>query len=146
MRSAIFLPWAARRSPGSPPRPGLDGPLATVAGGVFSPLQRQNIRLRRAIRDLDAVGAHPDYPLLFDPQTAGGLIAAVPAARAEICVAELRRAGYAQAAVIGRVLARSGRLESIEVLARGADLDAAVRRAKKPAVSGGEDHAHEPVL
>ncbi len=112
--------------------PVLDGARETIAKGVFSSLQPQNVRLRRAIRDLEGVAAHPDYPLLFDPQTAGGLIAAVPSARAEICVAELRRAGYAQAAVIGMVRARSGRLESVEVMAVGADLDAARRRALSP--------------
>jgi selenide, water dikinase len=125
--------------------PVLDGARETITRGVFSSLQPQNVRLRRAIRDLDAVAAHPDYALLFDPQTAGGLLAAVPASRAESCVAELRRAGYAQAAVIGLVRARGGRLEPIEVMAAGADLDAA-RRAEKLAVAGGEDHAHEPVL
>ena len=126
--------------------PVLDGARETIAKGVFSSLQPQNVRLRRAIRDLEGVAAHPDYPLLFDPQTAGGLIAAVPSARAEICVAELRRAGYAQAAVIGMVRARSGRLESVEVMAAGADLDAARRRAEKLAASGGDGHAPEPVL
>lgn len=125
--------------------PVLEGARATIARGVFSSLQPQNVRLRRAIADFDAVAELPDYPLLFDPQTAGGLLAAVPAARAETCVAELRRAGYAQAAVIGLVRARGGRLEPIEVVAAGADLDAAAHR-EKLADSRGEDHAHEPVL
>jgi len=126
--------------------PVLDGARETIAQGVFSSLQPQNVRLRRAIRDLEAVAAHPDYPLLFDPQTAGGLLAAVPAARAESCVAELRRAGYPHAAVIGFVFPRSDRLESVEIFAAGADLDAVERRAQKLAASGEEDHAHEPVV
>src|SRR5262249_61209172 len=109
---------------------------------VFSSLQPQNVRLRRAIRDLDEIAAHPDYPLLFDPQTAGGLLAAVPASRARSCIAELRHAGYAQAAVIGFVRARGDRLASLEVLAAGADL-AAVERAEKPAAAGGEGAADE---
>jgi selenide, water dikinase len=126
--------------------PVLDGARETVRRGVFSSLQPQNVRLRRAIRELEAIAANPDYPLLFDPQTAGGLLAAVPAAHAQTCVAELQRAGYAQAAVIGYVLPRGDRLESVTVLAHGADLDAAARRARKLAVSRDDDHAHEPVL
>jgi chromate transporter len=55
--------------------PVLDGAEETVARGVFSSLQPQNERLRRAVRDLDAAQALPRYPLLFDPQTAGGLLA-----------------------------------------------------------------------
>jgi selenide, water dikinase len=100
--------------------PVLDGARATIAMGIFSSLQPQNVRLRRAIIDLDKAAAHPDYPLLFDPQTAGGLLASVPAAQAEACVADLHRAGYRQAAVIGFVRPRGGRLESIEVAADAA--------------------------
>jgi selenide, water dikinase len=128
--------------------PVLDGARETIAGGVFSSLQPQNVRLRRAIHNLDGIGAHPDYPLLFDPQTAGGLLAAVPRTRAEACVAELRRAGYAGAAVIGVVGKRSDRLAPIEVVARAEELawDAARETAENLAPPGGEDHAHEPVL
>ena len=87
--------------------PLLDGAAETVALGILSSLQPQNLRLRRAVRDLEAAARHPRYPLLFDPQTAGGLLAGVPAERASACVAELRSLGYAAAAVIGRVEPRS---------------------------------------
>jgi selenide,water dikinase len=93
--------------------PLLEGARDTVALGIFSSLQPQNVRLRRAIGDLAAVSRHPLYPLLFDPQTAGGLLAAVPFAQAERCVAALRSAGYAGAELIGFVSARSAALEPV---------------------------------
>jgi len=93
--------------------PLLEGARETVALGIFSSLQPQNVRLRRAIRDLGAASRHPLYPLLFDPQTAGGLLAAVPFAQAERCVAALRSAGYAGAELIGFVSARSAALEPV---------------------------------
>ena len=95
--------------------PLLVGARETVALGIFSSLQPQNVRLRRAIRDLAAAGQHPLYPLLFDPQTSGGLLAAVPLAEAERCVAALRAAGYAGADLIGFVTERSAALEPISL-------------------------------
>ena len=93
--------------------PLLDGARETVGLGIFSSLQPQNVRLRRAIRNLEAAGRHPLYPLMFDPQTAGGLLAGVPLAQAEPCVAALRAGGYAEAAIIGLASARSAALEPI---------------------------------
>ena len=93
--------------------PILDGARETIALGIFSSLQPQNVRLRRAIRALDTVSWHPFYPLLFDPQTAGGLLAAVPLAEAERCVAALRAAGYRKASAIGFVAAAAGTLEPV---------------------------------
>ena len=93
--------------------PLLDGAAETVAAGIFSSLQPQNVRLRRAVRNLEEAAGDPAFSLLFDPQTAGGLLASVPAERADACVAELRAAGYTRAATIGTVQPRSDRLESI---------------------------------
>jgi selenide,water dikinase len=93
--------------------PFLDGALDTVRLGILSSLQPQNVRLRRAIRDLAAVGQDERLPLIFDPQTAGGLLASIPADRTDACLAELRRLGYASAAVIGMVRPQSDQLEPI---------------------------------
>ena len=86
--------------------PLLPGAAECVRMGVFSSLQPANVRLKRAIaNERECVAAARDsYPLLFDPQTAGGLLAAVPAAAAAGVVAELRAAGYAHTCVIGEVL------------------------------------------
>jgi selenide,water dikinase len=86
--------------------PLLEGASMSVAMGIFSSLQPQNVRLRRAIRELDTAAKHPFYPLLFDPQTAGGLLAAVPLERARACVDALHEASYAHASAIGIVTQR----------------------------------------
>ena len=95
--------------------PLLDGALETVTEGIFSSLQPQNLRLRRAIRNGAAAAEDPRTPLLFDPQTAGGLMASVPKERAVDCVDALRDLGYARAAVIGTVLPLSNRLEPVTI-------------------------------
>ena len=83
--------------------PLLAGAAETVAGGYLSSLQPQNIRLRRAISNFDAVKCEAIYPVLFDPQTAGGLLASVPVQSVDACLAQLRAAGYPQATDIGTV-------------------------------------------
>jgi selenide,water dikinase len=93
--------------------PLLQGAKETAAAGILSSLQPANVRLRRALRNQEAALNHPAYPLLFDPQTAGGLLASVPAERAEACLAELRRLGYVHAAAIGRVLPQGEAVEPI---------------------------------
>jgi selenide, water dikinase len=95
--------------------PLLEGALDTVRLGIFSSLQPQNLRLRRAAHDPEKAAADPRYPLIFDPQTAGGLLASVPADRAEGCLAELQRLGYARSAIIGTVAPPSDRLEPIAI-------------------------------
>lgn len=95
--------------------PLLEGAEETVAAGILSSLQPANVRLRRAIRDQADWVDHPRYPLLFDPQTAGGLLASVPAERAEACLAALHAQGYSRAVIIGRVLAPGEALEPIHL-------------------------------
>jgi selenide,water dikinase len=109
--------------------PRLDGALETVELGIFSSLQPQNVRLRRAIGDLETVAKHPLYPLLFDPQTSGGLLASVALGEAWRCVAALRAAGYASADVIGFVSERSGALDPVTLDLTGARLAEALAGA-----------------
>lgn len=93
--------------------PVLAGASETIAMGILSSLQPQNVRLRRAIRNLEEAAAHPLFPLLFDPQTAGGLLAAVPIECAQSCADALRAAGYRDASIIAIVSGRSSAVEPI---------------------------------
>jgi selenide, water dikinase len=95
--------------------PLLDGALDTVRLGILSSLQPQNVRLRRAIRDIAAFAQDERLPLIFDPQTAGGLLASIPADRTDACLAELKRLGYGNAATIGTVRPQSDQLEPVEL-------------------------------
>jgi selenide,water dikinase len=113
--------------------PLLEGAEEMVEAGIFSSLQPQNLRLRRAVHDCESFGRDPRYALLFDPQTAGGLLAGVPSDRAEACVAELRRLGYAQAAIIGRVVAANGAQAPVRITAKARRGDAARPRSRVPA-------------
>ena len=96
--------------------PLLEGARETVAAGVLSSLQPANTRLRRALSNQEAALNHPNYPLLFDPQTAGGLLASVPEATADACLAALHALGYPHAARIGRVLPQGDALAPIKVV------------------------------
>ena len=93
--------------------PLLDGAQECVAAGMVSALQSANVRLRRAVRNQEAMVAHPRYPLIFDPQTAGGLLASVPSESAVDCVTALRALGYVHTAIIGRVLPAGEALEPL---------------------------------
>ncbi len=84
--------------------PALDGALALLAGGLTSSLHSANVAALATLTD-----AEPDRALsalLIDPQTAGGLLAGVPAENADACLDELCRLGY-RAAMIGEVIART---------------------------------------
>lgn len=93
--------------------PVLDGAVECVQAGIVSSLQPANVRLRRALRNAESFVDNPRYPLLFDPQTAGGLLASVPAERAADCVRALRAAGYPHAAAIGRISGANDALEPV---------------------------------
>jgi selenide,water dikinase len=85
--------------------PALEGALPLLARGITSSLHADNIVALAALGEPEQM--HEIAPLLIDPQTAGGLLAGVPAEHAIACLAQLRELGY-RAAVIGRVSALSG--------------------------------------
>ncbi len=82
--------------------PVLDGAATTLAAGLLSSLHPQNLQAAQLINPDRST--HPLYPLLFDPQTAGGLLAAVPQPAAQLCLEDLHRSGYTTAAIVGTAL------------------------------------------
>jgi selenide,water dikinase len=85
--------------------PVLPGIAALVAAGHESTLRPGN---EEAVGNAAPVSAHPNFPLLFDPQTAGGLLVGVPSERAEACLDALRAGPAPDATIIGQVTARMG--------------------------------------
>ena len=84
--------------------PVLDGALDCFAQGISSTLQPQNSQSAHAINNAQQWRSHPLYPLLFDPQTSGGLLASVADSEVESCLQSLDKAGYNDACVVGHVL------------------------------------------
>ena len=83
--------------------PILDGARETLAAGHVSSLHPHNARLGEDAAATAAVAADPVYPIVFDPQTAGGLLGSVPAEQAAACLLALHGLGYDRAVVVGSV-------------------------------------------
>ena len=83
--------------------PVLEGALDAVRSGYLSTLDPENRRVAARIGIGQDHAGYPRYALLFDPQTAGGLLASVPGNRADACLEALKAAGYAESAIIGTV-------------------------------------------
>jgi selenide,water dikinase len=99
-----------------PALPLIDGALQTVEMGILSSLQPANVRLRRAIANQAEAVNSPLYPLVFDPQTSGGLLASLPADKADECLRALHQSGYGQAAIVGRVKTEGEALEPVTLI------------------------------
>ncbi|AFZ21484.1 selenide, water dikinase SelD [Allocoleopsis franciscana] len=95
--------------------PVLEGALETLEKGIMSSLQPQNLRASYYINNLPEVSTSPKYPLLFDPQTSGGLLAAVPAGQADLCLATLQARGYAQSRIVGCVIPRVEEVKPVAI-------------------------------
>ncbi len=83
--------------------PALPGALELLAAGERSTFHDQNRQALLSIRTERAPAGDPRLELLFDPQTAGGLLLGVPAARSAALADALREAGD-EATVIGEVV------------------------------------------
>jgi selenide,water dikinase len=86
--------------------PALDGAISLLARGITSSLHADNVAAMAALGGTPSL-SDTIAALMIDPQTAGGLLAGVPADRARACLAELRGRGY-RAAEIGIVTRANG--------------------------------------
>jgi selenide,water dikinase len=85
--------------------PVLPGVAELVAEGHESTLRPSN---EDSVGNAVPLAAHPSFPLLFDPQTAGGLLFGLPVDQAEACLAALRYGPAPDAEIIGRITPRQG--------------------------------------
>ena len=88
--------------------PVLPGALETVEAEILSTLQPKNERFAAQVDASDEDRDRGEYALLFDPQTAGGLLAGVPRDSVQKCVTELKARGYPDTAVIGEIVDTEG--------------------------------------
>lgn len=87
--------------------PLLPGALTLAGRGITSTLKPANDVALTECQIAARFHHHPLLALLTDPQTSGGLLAAVPAAQADSCLQQLRDAGL-DAACIGEVRVANG--------------------------------------
>jgi len=86
----------------------LPGVLPLLAAGEGAQLAQSN---RRPLAGATLKGlslADPRLALLTDPQTCGGLLAAVPEAEAPACLDALQRAGFGTARIVGQLTESPG--------------------------------------
>ena len=83
--------------------PLLNGSLECSSKGILSSLYSQNHKRSDRLINKEAYQKRTSYPPLFDPQTAGGLLFGISEKNADTCLEDLKKAGWAQAAMIGKV-------------------------------------------
>lgn len=86
--------------------PVLDGVVECLQDGIMSSLYEENARVAAVVKNAEMLVEKKEelWSVAVDPQTSGGLLAGVPAEKAEGCVEELKKKGYLDAKVIGTVL------------------------------------------
>jgi selenide,water dikinase len=113
-----------------------EGAAPLAVQGISSSLLPENLKLDTSVAANGVEGAR--FELLFDPQTAGGLLAGVPAERVTACLNALRADGAVEAAEIGRVLPRADTSAPAIVLAARMDAPSQLgdaRTALRPATT-----------
>lgn len=87
----------------------LSGTEYALKNGITSSLYQRNLENAlsaiQTTQPVEQTAIHaPDFQILFDPQTAGGLLASVPANSVDECLSTLHRLGYRDSRYIGNVM------------------------------------------
>ncbi|MGC1524607.1 MAG: selenide, water dikinase SelD [Phormidesmis sp.] len=93
--------------------PHLPGAFETLTSKQFSSLHQRNLQSNITSIQLKRTPTHsPNFQILFDPQTSGGLLASLPASEVEDCLGDLHQMGYTQSCCIGTVTDSAQRTDS----------------------------------
>ncbi|MEM7563258.1 MAG: selenide, water dikinase SelD [Pseudomonadota bacterium] len=95
--------------------PLLEGAVESVQLGIVSTLQPQNLKLESEIVNLEQIPKDEYLSLLFDPQTAGGLLFSVAENQADSCISRLKQLGYQRASIVGKIHPRGDQSAAITI-------------------------------
>ncbi len=84
--------------------PVLESAHSMALAGHQSSLFQANARYANNCGETGAAKLLTNFPLVFDPQTSGGLLFSLPVGNAEKCVSQLIASGYHSACVIGEII------------------------------------------
>ena len=84
--------------------PILNGSIQTIKTGFTSSLAPQNHTAEQFVNAEVNLRDRPEYELLFDPQTSGGLLAAIAPDLVTDCLDDLQKNGYGSTVQIGKIL------------------------------------------
>jgi selenide, water dikinase len=96
--------------------PTLPGALELLRLGLRSTFHPENERFRAALSIPPGIEQDPRIELLFDPQTAGGLLFGLPADRAAEALRRLQVEGSPKAVTIGETRSRAAGDHPIDLL------------------------------
>ncbi len=94
----------------------IPGATDCLEAEIFSSLHKDNQLVQQHLRNFEAHATKPNYELLFDPQTAGGLMFTLPETNAQACLSALHEAGYEAAAIIGEIQPAENGISTISLV------------------------------
>ena len=101
--------------------PLLPGVMNYAAQGIYSGAKERNAEYSAQRTRMESGVTDEMQAVLFDAQTSGGLLMALPAGEAEAALGDLHAAGVASAAIVGRIIEKSEGLIRIKPAAPAGD-------------------------